>query len=203
LEPLREFFESLAITWDSHQPENRTSLINEMLCVVENFTTEPDSILDIGTGTGAIIPLLKKRYPKSSIISIDLATEMLLHARARVSNANLVEADVHRLPFIGQSFSAVICHNSFPHFSNKTVALVEIKRMLTSGGIFVIFHDCSREKVNEVHQHARSMAIHHDLLPTMEELCEMLKNEDFESLFTVDDDSKFMVISRQILQTKP
>jgi ubiquinone/menaquinone biosynthesis C-methylase UbiE len=195
LELLRKFFENLAQEWDSFQPLNRDETIGDLLALIDQYILQPESILDIGTGTGAIIPILRSRYPDTRVYSIDLATEMLFRARQRVPTANLTQADVHSLPFGDQVFSAVICHNSFPHFSQKETALREIYRSLKDDGILAILHDQSRERVNEFHQNAQSPVIQGDILPPTEILCEILKTTGFIPIHIEDNDDRFLVVA--------
>lgn len=196
MEPLREFFERLALEWDSSQPPDREKVLHQLLEPFDREISACDSILDVGTGTGMIIPVLKRRYPGGDVTSIDLAIEMLARAQRREPGARLVQADVHTLPFWDESFSAVICHNSFPHFTRKEAVLVELKRVLKPGGRLFILHDLSREKVNAIHQNARSKVIHQDTLPEGQAICQMLERTGFRPLCVEDNETHYVITAQ-------
>ncbi len=59
----------------------------------------------------------------------------------------------------------MICHNSFPHFSNKQRALVSIHRVVRPGGQLLIVHNSSRAFVNAVHQRIGGPLEHDQVLP--------------------------------------
>lgn len=175
----RDHFEKLAEIWDSFQPQDRIKVINDLLAPLDGLFLKSRRILDVGTGTGTIIPLLHSRYPNSKIISIDLAFEMLVRAHQRCKNASLVQADVHHLPFESSGFSSIICHNSLPHFKNKPSALREFKRLLESKGNLLILHDNGRETINKIHRDADARILHDDILPDGASLGSMLENAGF------------------------
>ena len=127
---LREFFENLALKWDASQPPDREAVINSLFGRFDEALGNIDSILDVGTGTGALIPILKQRYPKAKIFSIDFAHQMCLRASRRTAVACVTQSDVHALPFPESRFDAVICHNCFPHFLDKPLALESLKRVI-------------------------------------------------------------------------
>ncbi len=193
MDPHREHFEYLALEWDSFQPPDRDNILNRLLASFDGLLKDSERILDVGTGTGAIIPILRSRYPAAKIISVDLALEMLICSRRRVTDSLLIQADVHRMPFVDRSFSAIICHNSFPHFMMKTLALLELKRLLQSRGNLLIMHDGSREKINKIHQHAEAEILHRDLLPDGITLGQMLESAGFVPDHIEDTDKQYVV----------
>lgn len=171
---LRAYFDQRAPTWDANQPPDRDERLRALLAPFAGDLAAARAILEIGTGTGALIPALAERAPAARLVSVDLAHAMLLHARARQPAARLVEADVHRLPFAaGRAFDLVICHNSFPHFADRQAALAELRRVLRPGGGLLILHNLGRERVNAIHS-AAGGPIAHDWLPPGDELARLL-----------------------------
>lgn len=179
MDRLREFFEKLALEWDGQQPPARDEILNRLLIPFDNCFPAAGMILDVGTGTGALIPILHMRYPGCRVISMDLATAMLQRARRRSPESNLAQADVHTLPFQNGVFATVVCHNSFPHFWYKLDALRELRRVSAPGGRLLILHDLSRQDVNAVHSGAQDEIIHQDLLPPGVDLVEWLQQTGF------------------------
>lgn len=194
MDQLRAFFEELALEWDGQQPPDRVEILTRLLMPFDDCFS--GMALDVGTGTGALIPILWERYPGCRIVSLDLATEMLRRARRRCPQADLTQADVHTLPFRTGAFQTVVCHNSFPHFWRKQDALRELRRVIVPGGILLILHDLGREEVNAVHQSARSSIIHQDLLPTAVELTKYLEEAGF-SQDCLEDCADHFVVSAE------
>ena len=188
---LRAYFEDLAARWDELQPENREQVLLRLLMPFAPLLTASRTILEVGTGTGALIPCLRTFAPEARLISIDLAFEMLRRARRRCPNATVVQADVHHLPFIAPWFNLVVCHNSFPHFANKPAALDDLRRVLYPGGCLLILHDLSREQVNAIHTSAAE-AIKNDLLPPGAEMAQMLKRVGFADVQVHDTEHSYL-----------
>ncbi len=197
MNPWRDYFEHLAEEWDAMQRGDRQAAIDHLLGVIDEQITQGGNVLDVGTGTGAIIPLLKDRYPTSKLASIDLATEMLMRAQCRVPDSFLIQTDVHMLPFADGTFTSVICHNSFPHFWEKELALIEMRRVLVPEGKLFVIHDISRHRVNEIHTNSKSKYIRQDILPTGEALGQMMQRNGYIPL-TIEDTNTHYIVSGRV-----
>lgn len=98
-----------------------------------------DVVLDIETGTGAVLAILSRRYPGARMTGIDVSAEMLDRARARLAaNAELELATAESLPFAGDRYDAVISTNMFHFIRDPRAALREIGRVLKSGAKLII-----------------------------------------------------------------
>jgi demethylmenaquinone methyltransferase/2-methoxy-6-polyprenyl-1,4-benzoquinol methylase len=192
---LRAYFEDLAERWDGFQPPNRGEVVRQLLAPFDLVLGVSGAILEVGTGTGALIPCLRERAPTAHLTSIDLAGEMLQRARQRCPDAAVVQADAHRLPFAVPGFDLVICHNSFPHFADKPAALLGLARILRPGGYLLILHDLSREKVNAIHS-GGGEAIRNDLLPPGVETRRMLTEAGFIAVKVEDTDEHYVAVGR-------
>ena len=149
---LRAYFEELAQRWDGLQPPERQERLRRLLAPFAPLLRTCGAILEVGTGTGALIPCLRGWAPGACLVSIDLAGQMLRRARQRCPGASVVLADVHHPPFGVPGFDLVVCHSSFPHFADKPAALNQLARVLRPGGHLLILHDISRERVNAIHR---------------------------------------------------
>lgn len=196
MESLRQFFEDLSVEWDDHQPTGREQLLHDLLAPYDPFFSECHSILEVGTGTGALIPILRQRYPQAVLASLDFAHKMLKRANKRQNGAVLMQADIHHLPLAPNQFDGLICHNAFPHFWWKMEAIKEMKRVLQAPGHLLIFHDISREKVNAVHQQASNPIIHEDLLPEGLRLAKMLKSIGLLPLQVADLEDRYIIYAK-------
>ncbi len=102
-------------------------------------------IMDIGTGTGAIIPYLAKQISnEGQIIGIDFSKKMVQTANERIikqkitSKAKAMVADGTKLPFPDGHFDAIIATFAFTSFPEPEKAMKECARVLRPGGRFSI-----------------------------------------------------------------
>jgi len=196
---LRAFFEDLAGRWDKQQSADRHQVLRGLLSPFCAELGAAQAILEVGSGTGALIPCLRECAPAARLVSIDLAHAMLWRARQRCATADLVQADVHQLPFNQRAgaFDVIVCHNSFPHFADKPFALHELARMLTPGGCLLILHDLSRTQVNAIHSGA-GPPIQHDLLPPGDETRRMLLSAGFNDVWVEDTPAHYLASGRRM-----
>jgi len=192
MDNLRAFFEDLALRWDDQQPPDRAIVLHKLLSPFASILRNSHTILEVGTGTGALIPRIRERAPYASLISIDLAAEMLIRAKMRSSDSDIVQADAHKPPFPSSTFDLVICHNSFPHFTDKQIALDSIAATLLPGGHLLILHDLSRQEVNHIHSNGGE-AIKDDLLPPGDETMRLLLKSGFEAIQVEDTPDHYLV----------
>lgn len=167
------------------------SLVNEL-------NIKPgETILDIGSGTGILLPLLHKiTKGRSKIVSLDVAEEMLKQARNNGHNgdADYVHADVAAMPFSSDTFDLVICYSCFPHFSDKIKALAEITRVLRKGGRLAICHTASRREINELH-HSIGGVVKHDTIPDKAKMMALLEACGLKPIEIRDEKHRYLAIA--------
>jgi ubiquinone/menaquinone biosynthesis C-methylase UbiE len=101
-------------------------------------------MLDIGTGPGHIPLLVCARLEGCSVVGVDLAASMLVHAerhRAASPHRDRVEyrlADGKRLPFADGEFDAVFSNTILHHIADPRPFLGEARRVLRSGGVLLV-----------------------------------------------------------------
>ena len=199
---LRAFFEDLAERWDAQQSADRHEVLRRLLSPFSVELGAAHAILEVGTGTGALIPCLRERAPAARLVSIDLAHAMLKRARQRASDATLVQADVHRLPFQWRGvFDLAVCHNSFPHFADMPSALRELAQILTPGGCLLILHDLSRVQVNAIHS-GTGPPIQYDLLPPGEKTRQMLVEAGLMDAQVTDTEDHYVAIAHRAVASQ-
>lgn len=97
--------------------------------------------MDLGCGTGHVARALRRRYPDSRVIAVDMSLAMLRQAHAarnRARNPAYVCADAQCLPFADAS-AALICSNMALHWCHDLErALIECRRVLAPGGLLLM-----------------------------------------------------------------
>jgi demethylmenaquinone methyltransferase/2-methoxy-6-polyprenyl-1,4-benzoquinol methylase len=95
------------------------------------------AVLDLCCGTGDMsLALYKSAAPGVKIVGADFSRAMLERARRKGAGLPLewVEADALALPFAAGSFELVVSAFGFRNLANYDRGLVEIRRVLKSGG---------------------------------------------------------------------
>ena len=201
MDTYQEFFDDLATRWDKMQSPERIDKLRQLLARFETIWQGANTILDAGTGTGALLPLLPRFAPQAKIVAMDLSPEMLSRAKSRPGHTPLLQADGQRLPFRENTFSITVCHAVFPHFPDKTATLLDLKRVLVPGGSLLILHEISREQVNAIHQRVEGPISSDRVLPG-DEMHSMLNAAGFEEIQLEDTaDNYFAVAGKPLFST--
>lgn len=191
-----EFFNQLAPRWDSMRSPERLRQIERLLDRFKLTWQSAPSILDVGSGTGLLLPLLQAYAPAARIVGLDLAQDMLSRARDRAGSAALLQASGQHLPLVEASFKVVIYHAVLPHLLNPPAALAEAQRVLQPGGTLLIFHEISRAEVNAIHRQVGG-AIAADHMPLPTELRGWLVQAGFTAIHLEDAPSHFLAAAQK------
>jgi ubiquinone/menaquinone biosynthesis C-methylase UbiE len=98
----------------------------------------PNSILDVGCGTGELLFQLQART-RASLAGLDLSAKMVEVARRKLgASADLRQGDSETLPWPASRFDLVCCTLSFHHYPNPKQALTEMRRVLKPGGALLL-----------------------------------------------------------------
>jgi len=158
----REFFDAHAASWEEHNypPEIRRQLPE----MVRAFGLRPGSrILDVGTGTGVLIPYLREAVgADGQLLALDASAEMLRGAAGKDGGRTLLlHAPAERIPLIDGYLDAIVCFSAFPHFSDKGQAAREFCRTLRPGCPALVAHLGTREEINAHHDRCAAVAGDH------------------------------------------
>jgi len=198
MEERKEFFDRHATHWDQHLKygEKRDQLEE----VVSWFgVRDGDFVLDVGTGTGVLLPYLKEAAgTRGKVAAIDFSLKMLKQAKGRepAGDNGLVNAAVMAIPFRSGRFDRVTCFSAFPHFPDKKKALDEMVRVLKRNGHLFIAHLHSVEEINALHE-ATGGAVIQDRLPDPEVLRTLLGNSGVCDVSVVNQPGRFLAEGRK------
>ena len=96
-----------------------------------------ETALDIACGTGAVTRLTAAKMASGRIVGLDYNPGMLAVARrVPITGASVEwrEGSALSLPFDDQSFDLVLCQLGLQFFSDRALALKEMKRVLRPSG---------------------------------------------------------------------
>lgn len=102
-----------------------------------------NKVLEAGCGVGAQTRLLVKRSPNAEYICIDiseksLATAKRLKEQSGFEKVIFQQQNIHQLSFDDETFDHVFVCFVLEHLDDPVAALVELKRMLKSGGSLTV-----------------------------------------------------------------
>jgi len=96
--------------------------------------TAAKSVIDVGTGTGALLPAIRRAAPGAAILGVDRSDGMLRLARDRHSGGWLALMDVQKLALRANRFDAAVVAFVLFHVPSPERCLTEVNRVLKPGG---------------------------------------------------------------------
>ena len=113
-----QFLDSNSINWDY----TKIMDICKISYILDRFSIkENDKILDVGTGTGMLIPFVHQHNPKGNIKGVDKSLNMIEIAKEKFKNVQNIEfqlADVESDDIKG-TFDKIILFSVFPLLKHK------------------------------------------------------------------------------------
>jgi malonyl-CoA O-methyltransferase len=142
---MRRAFEKAASTYD------RAAALQKEVCKralerLDLVKLDPGIIVDAGCGTGFAAQALRKRYPRATLVGLDIATTMLLASRSRTpgwkrwfgpGREAFVCGDNERLPIRSASVDMLWSNLAFQWAGDLTVVFAECQRVLRPGGLLM------------------------------------------------------------------
>jgi len=194
---LQEYFDQLAPTWDQELTGERLNCLGNI--VKELGIESGNYVLDIGSGTGVLLPLLiAEMGGEGKIVALDFSAEMLCQAKSKNFQpiVGFAQADVLAIPLADSSVDLAMCNSAFPHFDDKVKALKEIARVLRDNGRLAICHTMSRKMINQLHQSIGGV-VANDLLPDEFQLKRLIKQAGLKVTHFEDGPERYLVIAEK------
>ncbi|MCW4015524.1 MAG: class I SAM-dependent methyltransferase [Candidatus Bathyarchaeota archaeon] len=195
----KEYFNNAASVWDEkfHTPK----LCSFLEKLVPQFGIETgQNVLDVGTGTGVLIPyLIKAVGPNGSVIAIDYSEKMVQQCKAKYShikNLTIKVGNIQEDTFPAQTFDVVTCFGVFPHLENKQKVLQNINSTLKPSGKLIIAHALSSEEL-KVHHKTVSHHVAHAMLPKNAEMTKLLEQAGFSTISIKDEPGFYLCIAHK------
>jgi SAM-dependent methyltransferase len=92
------------------------------------------TIIDVGTGAGALLPAIRRAAPNATILGVDRSDGMLRLAKEKHADS-LALMDVQNLALPADRFDAAIVAFVLFHMPNPQRCLSEVNRVLKPGGV--------------------------------------------------------------------
>jgi ubiquinone/menaquinone biosynthesis C-methylase UbiE len=194
----RQFFERFASEWDKEITPSELTHLGAIFRTDIPALKPP--LLDIGCGTGILIPFLRRKIGGNApIVELDITQKMLSIAAEKVETGNsiaFIQADVQALPFCDQTFGSIVCFSAFPHFQYKLEALKEIYRCLANRGHFIVLHLMGHRKLNQIHKE-KNEAVANDRMPAAKTLACFMENFAFSINKVRECATQYLIIAQK------
>lgn len=133
--------------------QNITKNIADYIGEVQNSPFVPNRVLDVGSSVGISTEYVKRQFPFSNVVGIDLSPYFIAVACLRneeaQNNIEYVHANAEHTKYQDKYFDCILCNFLFhelPESATKEV-IREMYRLLSPGGIFAII-DMDPEKID-------------------------------------------------------
>lgn len=164
---LRQSFERAAASYDQSAVLQR-EVCERMLSRLDYIKHNPDTVLDMGSGTGYGSRKLIERYPRSQLVAVDIAHAMHLQARPVLPRwkqwlfltkrpaTHYIGGDVERLPLRDACVDMIWSNLTIQWCNDLKQTFSEAFRVLRSGGL-LMFSTFGPDTLKELKQAFRAV----------------------------------------------
>ena len=152
---VRQAFDRAATDYDRVAVLQR-EVGNRLLERLDYMRLQPQTIVDIGAGTGHLSKALAQRYKQARVLALDLAPNMLRAARRNAGTVarlqrrqSFVCADTERLPLADQSTDMIFSNLTLQWCSALEMVFTEFRRIIRPGGM-VLFSSFGPDTLKEL-----------------------------------------------------
>ena len=168
---------------------------------------EVASVVDVGTGGGDFITVLKDVFPKAQIIGVDPDRESLKEAANKYPNVSFTEMRGENLEFADKSFDVASISMALHHLPDIQSALMEMQRVIKPGG-WIIVNELFSDNLNpaqEVHKmfhHFRSLidrltGTFHQETFQKEQILQLVKAAGIQIQLSFEDNTQTNVLTKE------
>jgi len=186
----RETFDKLYHLFEPPLPEGVPERLEKI--VEHGKIRRGDTVLDVGSGTGILIPIVRKYEPRR-ICACDLSAAMLEQLNSKkYPDVETIVADVRDLRLPGSSIDAVFINACYGNIVDKQGAFSNLSRMMTPQGHLVISHPLGKSFVRSMRERA-SFPL--DAFPEKPEAERLLRTFGFEIETFIDEPKLYILVA--------
>jgi malonyl-CoA O-methyltransferase len=153
-------FHRQAGEYDQHVSVQKR-VVNRLVSLVKNHAIGvPESVLDIGCGTGQLLSSLREQFPQSRLYGLDLAHNMTRCASERLGpDALFVNGDAEFLPFRDGTFNQLVSTSTLQWLDTLNLFFQQAHRVTQFDGLVCVaffggrtlceLRECYREAVEQ------------------------------------------------------
>ena len=104
---------------------------------LKKYKPDAENFLEVGCGTGFVLSGIAKSFPNISLSGSEIFIAGLAHASNRVPQANLMQMDARRVPFV-EDFDTIGAFDVLEHIEEDTTVLNQLYRALKPEGVLLL-----------------------------------------------------------------
>jgi len=193
----QERFDPLVDAFEPPLPPGVPERLKQIVAAAEIEAGEV--ALDVGSGTGILIPLIRAFRP-GRIIACDLSSKMLARLQSNYAGVETLQSDVRDVGLPQSSVDVVFINASYPNIADKAGAFSNLSRMAKPGGRLIISHPLGRQFVQILKQSAPYPL---DEFPTRSEVQDLFAPYGFEIASLVDERALYILVLKTVLGASP
>eukprot|EP00871_Galdieria_phlegrea_P002969 jgi/Galph1/3673/GphlegSOOS_G2348.1 len=171
---------------------------DRMQQIAEQLLLRPqETIVDVGCGTGAMVPFIQQFVPLERIILCDCSQGMLDQARNRYPSCRTLLVDFMEIDkyIEAHSLDVVLFNAVFGNFIDPLAAMAMASKLIKKDGRIVISHPMGRGFVEKLHQQDEQMVP--NLLPTKKTWLTNLEQQELELDYFCDEPQLYIARLRK------
>lgn len=145
----RRLFDELYHLFDPPLPAGVPARLERIVASAEIL--RGDNVLDVGSGTGILVPLIQKHEP-ARIFACDLSEAMLRQLKKHYPNVEAIVSDIRELALPDSILDVVFINACYPNIVDKVGAFANLGRMTRPAGRMVISHPLGKAFIDSLKQ---------------------------------------------------
>lgn len=133
----REMFDELYHLFDPPLPKGVPERLEKIVASAE--IVKGDYVLDVGSGTGILVPLIQ-RYEPGRVFACDLSEAMLKQLKKHYPDVEAIVSDIRELTFPPSILDVVYINACYPNIVDKVGTFTNLGKMMKPAGRMVISH---------------------------------------------------------------
>ncbi len=125
--------------------------LHDLVTLMDESQTHPDTILDIGVGFGKSLWNLEQQFKPKKLIGLDVDKAILIDAQQQAAKCQaeveFVHSDASSIPLPDNHVDMIFCHQTFHHIIDQEQAISEFFRVLKPGGV-LLFAESTKEYIH-------------------------------------------------------
>ena len=186
----KKSFDKLYHLFEPPLPEGVPERLEKI--VAHGKITRGNTVLDVGSGTGILMPIIKK-YNPGRIYACDLSGRMLEQLTKNYPDVKTIMMDVRDLRLPKGSVDTVFINACYPNIVDKAGAFSNLSRMVKAEGHIVISHPLGKKFIHTLKDRVSYLL---DEFPDESEAGALLKPFGFK-IETIIDEPKLYILAAQ------
>jgi ubiquinone/menaquinone biosynthesis C-methylase UbiE len=143
----RKLFDGLYHLFDPPLPEGVPERLQRIVASAE--IARGDNVLDVGSGTGILVPLIKK-YGPARLFACDLSEAMMRQLKKHFPDVEAIVSDIRELALPDSFLDVVFINACYPNIVDKVGAFTNLGRMTRPAGRMVISHPLGKTFIDSL-----------------------------------------------------